>query len=159
MTSQTLCRIMRAAVIALAVCALFACCYIMPTIGTGIARENPEYAYCYIPWLVFLLLASAPCFAILALIWMAASAIGQERVFTLRTAHLVKAGSLMMLCDVVFFFAGNAVFLLLNMSHPGVFLVSVFVNIFGIALAVAAAILARYITKAQALQEEADGTI
>lgn len=159
MSSKTLCKMVRAAVIALAICGLFACGYILPTIGADLARDYPEFAHWYLPWLIFLLTVAAPCFAILALIWKVATAIKKEQVFTFSTARLVKISSMIMFCDVSFFFAGNVVFLLLNMNHPGIFLLSLFVDVFGVALAVAAAVLSRYLTKAAALQEEADGTI
>jgi hypothetical protein len=71
----------------------------------------------------------------------------------------VKASSLLLFCDVAYFFVGNVVFLLLSMSHPGVLLFSLFIDVVGIALAVSAAALSHYLAKASELQEEVDATI
>jgi hypothetical protein len=159
MSSKSLCTMLRAAVIAVAVCGLFGCAYILPTEGANLAVYFPELAGWYLPWLLFLLTASLPCFAILVLIWIISSAVKDDRVFSIKSARIVKLGSLLMFGDVAFFFLGNVVFLLFNISHPGIFFVSLFVDVFGAALAVAAAVLSRYLTKAAALQEEADATI
>lgn len=159
MSSKTLCRIVRAAVIALAVCGIATCAYILPATGTSLAQSYPEFSHWYLPWLLFLFAAAVPCFAILVLVWKVSAAIKQEKVFQHSTARLVKIASVMMLCDVVFFLVGNVVLLLLNMNHPGILLLSLFLDVLGVALAVAAAVLSRYLTKAALLQEEADGTI
>ena len=159
MPSKTLCKLARTAVIAVAMCGLAVCGYVLPVLGGNIARNNPALAYCYIPWLTFLWIAALPCFAILALIWKVSTAISREQVFTHTTAHLVKAGAVLLFCDVGLFFAGNVLFLFMNMSHPAVLLLSIFVDVFGLSLAVLAAILSRYLTKAADLQEEVDGTI
>ena len=159
MSSKSLCQIVRTAVIAVTICGLITCGYILPAIGADIIQSNPEFTHWYLPWLIFLLITSMPCFVILALVWKVSSAIKQERVFTFQTARLVKIAAMIMFCDVIFFFAGNFVLFLLNMNHPGIFFLSFFVDVFGIALALSAAILSRYLTKAAVLQEEADGTI
>lgn len=159
MSSKTLCAMVRTAVIAAAVCGLAVCCYFLPALGADIAKNNPEFAYCYLPWLLFLLAASLPCFAILGLVWIVSVAINKEQVFTVRTARIVKMSAILLLCDVGFFFCGNIAFLLLDMSHPSVLLISLFVDVFGVSLALLAAVLSRYLTKAAVLQEEADGTI
>ena len=159
MSSKALCNLVRAAVIATAICGVITCGLILPSIGANFAKANPEFAYCYLPWLIFLLAAAAPCFAVLVLGWKVATAIKREKVFTMQTARWIKAGAILLFCDVGFFFIGNIVLLFLNMSHPAVMLVSLFVDVFGVLLAVIAAVFSRYIAKAAGLQEEADGTI
>ncbi len=159
MSSKTLCNLIRAAVIAVAACGLAGCGYILPTIGADLILSYPEFAHCYTPWVIFLWVSAAPCFALLALVWQVSSAIRSEQVFTHKGARIVKNGALLLFCAVGIFFLGNAVFLALNMSHPAIFLVSLFVDVLGLALATAAAAVSRYLTKATALQEEADSTI
>jgi len=61
--------------------------------------------------------------------------------------------------DVLLFFCGNAMLLVLNMSHPGVFLVSLLPDMFGVAVAVCAAALSHLIYKSASLQQDADLTI
>ena len=159
MTSKVLCRLVRVAVIAVAICGLAACIYALPTYGAGIAENNPDYAGRYIPWLVFLWMTAIPCFAFLVFIWMVSTAIKNDKLFTLQSARLFKIGAIVLFFDVGFFFIGNIVFVLLGMSNPGILLLSIIADVFGASLAVMVAILSRYLTKAAALQEEADSTI
>ena len=158
MSSKTLCSIVRIAVIAVAGCGFIAC-YYLPSYGSEIANNNPEFAHCYIPWLVFLWLAAAPCFAFLVLIWKVSTAIKNETVFSFQTARIIKACAMILFGNAAFFFIGNIVFMLLGMNHPSVLLLSIIIDVFGLSLAVLIAVLSRYLTKAAALQEEADGTI
>lgn len=83
----------------------------------------------------------------------------RETVFTFQTAKWVKTGAVLLLSDIVFLFVGNVVLLLLNMNHPGILLLSVIGDIFAVALALLAAVLSRYLTKAAVLQEESEGTL
>ncbi|MDR1061555.1 MAG: DUF2975 domain-containing protein [Clostridiales bacterium] len=159
MTSKTLCAVIRAAVIAAAICGLLACAYILPTFGASLVKTNPEYAGGYVPWLVFLWAAAAPCFAILALVWKVSSAVRQERVFTIQTARWIKTAAMTLIGDAGAFFAGNVAFLLFGMSNAAILLLAVLVDVFAVSLAVLAAVLSRYVTKAALLQEEADSTI
>ena len=61
--------------------------------------------------------------------------------------------------DAAFFFAGNLLLLLLDMSHPAVLLASLAVVFVGVAVAVGAAVLSHLAQKAAALQEQSDLTI
>jgi len=61
--------------------------------------------------------------------------------------------------DVMLFFCGNVLLLVFGMSHPGVFLLSLLPDLFGVALAVCAAALSHLIYKSASLQEDADLTI
>ena len=159
MSSKTLCGLVRFAVISTAVCALFLALFVIPSWGAALVDEFPELSGWYVPWLIFILLASLPCFALLVFVWKVSSAIKTDEVFTIKTAKWIKTGAVLLFADAAFFFAGNVVFLLLNMSHFAVLLAMVLGIIFVIALALLASVLARYITKAAALQEESEGTI
>ena len=61
--------------------------------------------------------------------------------------------------DAVFFFVGNVALWLLDMSHPGVVLLSLLVVFAGVAVSVAAACLSHLVRKAAVLQEQSDYTI
>jgi hypothetical protein len=84
---------------------------------------------------------------------------GRDEVFTLTVARWIRTSAVLLFADVAFFFAGNLALFALKMSHPGIVLCSLLIDIIGIALALGAAVLSRYITKAAALQEESEGTI
>jgi len=159
MSSKILCLLIRVAVLATAVCALFIILFIVPSWGNSLVGDYPEFSGWYVPWLSFIWAASIPCFAILVFVWRVSDAIKMDEVFTLRTAGWIKMGAILLFADAAFFFIGNILFLLLDMSHPGVLLVSTLGDIFAIALALLAAVLSRYITKAAELQEVSEGMI
>ena len=159
MSSKALAYLIRFAVIATAVCALVITLFIIPSWGSSVVEANIEFTGWYIPWLVFLWLASIPCFAILIFIWKVAGAIKRETVFTLKTAQWIKTSAIFLFADAGFFFAGNVIFLLMDMNHPGILFLSMLGDIFVIALALLAAVLSRYVTKAAELQEVSEGMI
>ncbi|MDR1409192.1 MAG: DUF2975 domain-containing protein [Oscillospiraceae bacterium] len=159
MSPKTLCRLLRLAVIASGICALFIMLIAIPSFGKMLVWWEPYVVGWYTPWLIFAWVAALPCFAILVLIWRVSGAVKNDTVFTVKTARLIKAGSVLLFIDVGFFFVGNIVLFLFGMSHPFVLLISAIVDIFAIALALLAAVLARYITKAAALQVMSEGII
>ncbi|MCL2002453.1 MAG: DUF2975 domain-containing protein [Oscillospiraceae bacterium] len=159
MSSKTLCGLLRAAVIVVAICGVAVCCFILPAVGKSFSYWYPEFAHAYVPWLVFLWVAALPVFAVLALIWRASAAVGHDRVFTAAMARLVKYGAMCVFGDTVYFCAGNIVLLLLGMNHPAIVLASLFIGVLGMSMTALMAVLSRHLTKAAALQEEVDGTI
>lgn len=56
--------------------------------------------------------------------------------------------------DVLYFFAGSVLLLLVNKSHPSVLLASLLVDFVGIAASILAALLSRLVRRAAELQEE-----
>jgi len=159
MTSRTLGNLMRISVIATAIAGLFICIYIIPFWGWSIINANPEFSGWFWPWLIFSWLVALPCFIVLVYVWKVSGSVIRETVFTFLTAKWVKMGAVLLLLDAALIFIGNVVLLLLNMNHPGVLLLSIIGDIFVIALALLAAVLSRYLTKAAVLQEESEGTI
>ena len=159
MTSKTLRILVRVSAVVIAICGSVACFYFLPSFGRELVNRLPESAYFYYPWLIFLWVAAAPCFALLVLIWKLSTITKRENVFTLKTARMVKTYAIILYCDVFFFVAGNIIFLILGMNHIIVLLLSVIIAVFGLALAVLVAVLSRYLTKAAALQEEVNNTI
>jgi len=141
------------------ICGVAVYTWIIPELGMAIKTKNPEYAYCFAPWLVFIGLTAIPCFTALALVWRIASNIGDDRSFVEKNAGMLKWISVLAAGDAAFFFVGNIVMLLLGMSHPGVTLLSLIVVFVGVAVAVAAAALSHLVHKAALLQEQSDLTI
>jgi hypothetical protein len=150
---------MRGSVIAVAVCGLFLCAFVIPAWGGTVTRENPEYSGWFWPWLIFAWLVAIPCFAILIHIWKVAGAVEREAVFTMQTAKWVKSGAVLLLADAVLLFVGNVVLFMLSMNLIGVVFLSIMIDILAVTLALFAAVLSRYLTKAALLQEESEGTL
>lgn len=159
MSSRTLGSLMRVSVIAAAISGLFLCIYVIPSWGRGIVSANPELSGWYWPWLVFAWLTALPCFVVLFYVWKVSDTVMKDTVFTMLAAKRVKMGSVLLLLDAALLFIGNVILLLSNMNHPGILLLSVIGDIFIVALALFAAVLSRYLTKAAVLQEESEGTI
>ena len=105
------------------------------------------------------LVTAVPCFAVLVLAWRIATNIGRDRSFSNENASLLKWISVLAAADAAFFFLGNVVMLLLDMSHPSVVLASFIIVFAGIAVAVISAVLSHLVKKAAVLQEESDLTI
>lgn len=159
MSSQSLSRLMRLAVISVALCLLFLCLYIIPLWGRGMIDTYPELSAWYWPWLMFAWITALPCFMVLGLIWKVSRAVKEETVFTMVTAQWVKRAAVWLLSDAVLLVAGNIILLLLNMNHPGILILSMILAICIVGMALLAGVLSRYLTKATVMQEESDGTL
>ncbi|MBE7006207.1 MAG: DUF2975 domain-containing protein [Ruminococcaceae bacterium] len=159
MKQKALARWLKAAVIGVALCLAVVYLLIIPDFGKSIAAQNPEFAFCYWPWLIFLWCTALPCIAALILGWGVAGRIGKDRSFCMENARALRAIAFLAAGDAAFFFLGNVVFLFLNMSHPGVVLASLLGVFAGVAVAIAAAALSHLVRKAAELQEQSDYTI
>ena len=145
--------------IGLALIGLVVYLFIIPAYGKNLAVLYPEFSDQYLPWLIFLSLTAIPLYWALVLAWRIASNIGADRSFTLSTAGHMKWIAWLAAADSAYFFIGNVVMLMLNMSHPGVTLASMMIVFVGAAVTAAAAALSHLIRKASALQEQSDLTI
>jgi hypothetical protein len=159
MSAKSLGMWVRFAVGCIFLCGVIVCAWILPDYGASMARAYPEFAYAYTPWLIFIWIIALPCVGVLFFGWKVAGAISRDEAFTMKAAGWIKTAAILMFLAVGIFCVGNIFFFLMNMSHPSIVLVSLFVDMVGIALAIIAATLARYVTKAAILQEEAEGTL
>lgn len=147
-------------IIGVGICGLIVYFLVVPVIGRTIAvMEQGVYDHCYWPWLIFIWVTGVPCYTVLVLAWKVVCNIGADRSFSLPNAKLLKWISVLAAADAALFFAGNIVFLFLNMNHPGIVLFSQIIVFAGIAVAVAAAALSHLVLKAADLQEQSDYTI
>jgi len=159
MRSVTLSNLVRTAIIGMLACLLVGGAFVLPAVGTQVRSANPGLADAYWPWLGFLWATCLPCLAILVLFWKVSTNIRVEKVFSLATAHWVKAAALLLFAAVGWFFVGNVVLLLAGLSHPAVALLSLFIDVLALAIAVLLAVLSRYLTTGSALQAEVDATV
>ena len=159
MEQKALARWLKIIIIGLGVCGLIVYLGVIPGYGTSLISQYPEFSNRYWPWLIFLWLTGLPCYAALVLGWRVAGNIGKNRSFSLENAKLLSWVSRLAAGDAVFFFVGNVALLLLDMSHPGVVLLSLLAVFAGVAISVAAACLSHLVRKAADLQEQSDLTI
>lgn len=159
MNQKTLSRWLKAVILSMAVCGLILYFVVLPIVGRDAALDYPEYAYCFWPWLIFLWVTGVPCYAVLVWGWDLAREIGEDRSFTMRNAASLKKVMIAALGDSGVFFAGNVLFLLLNMNHPGIMLGSLLICFIGAAIAVAAGCLSHLVAKAAQMREENESYI
>lgn len=159
MNQKNLSAWLKSIIIGIALCGVVIYLYVIPFWGKDIVALNPEFASYYWPWLIFFWITAVPFYCILFFGWQISSEIGKDNSFSKKNAKLLKLISIVTVSDTCIFFAGNIVFLLLNMNHPGIVLLSLLVDFAGIAVAVAAAALSHLISKAALIKEENDEII
>jgi len=157
MSSQTLCGWVRFAAVAFACCgALLLVVLVWEAAGVLPPEYGQQAAYL---WCGFLILAAAPCFAVLVLVWRVSTAIRNDAVFTIAAARTIGAATTWLCADAVFIFAGSVVLTVLSINHPGAMLAALVAVFVLTAFGVLAAVLSRYIAKAAELQEVSEGII
>ena len=160
MNQSNLSKWLKALIIATALFGVAVLYVLVPLYGAEIAEMNPEVAYCFWPWVVFVVLCSLPCFASLVFAWKIAANIGRDNSFSFENSRCLKIISTLAAGDTAFFIFGNVALLLMDMSHPGVLLIFVpLVAFVGVAVAVASAALSHLVYKSALLQNESDLTI
>ncbi|MBR1759075.1 MAG: DUF2975 domain-containing protein [Lachnospiraceae bacterium] len=159
MKQKTFSRWLKVILVGVALIGAFVYCYAVPELGKEIAEANPEFAYCFWPWLIFISLTAIPCYIALVHAWQVVDSIGKDLAFTRENAKHLSWISWLAAGDAAFFFVGNFVLGFLSMSHPGVLLMSLFVSLIGAAIAIMAAALSYLVGKAAELQDQSDLTI
>lgn len=159
MSQKSLSKWMKIILFIFGLCGIAIFGLITPVIGIDLKNEYPEFAFAFIPWLVFIIVMAVPCYAVLVLGWKIASSIGSDNSFSIANAKRLKYISVLALVTSIYYFAGNVIFILLNMNHPGILLASLFITFVGIAISAASAILSYLVRKAAKLQEQSDLTI
>lgn len=154
MTQKSLSKWLKGIILGLAACGGIVYGGLVPMIGQDLAFENPEFAHCYYPWLVMLWITAIPCYLILYNGWRLTTEIARDNSFSYENARYLKRIGIFALADSAYFFVSNLAFLFLNLSHPGVFLVSLLVDFAGVVVAVTAAALSHLVLKAAEIQQE-----
>lgn len=159
MKQTTLAAWLKGILLGIGVCALGVYAGAIPVLGETMVAQYPEFRRCYLPWLGLIWATAVPCYLALGCAWRIARNIGMDRSFTVTNARLLRWISVLAVLDAAVFFAGNLIYLLLDMNHPGIVLFSLTVSFVGVAIAVASAALSYLVQRAAALQEQSDLTI
>lgn len=159
MKQDTLSKWLKLIIAGVGVCGFVVYGAVVPMLGDAMVDRYPEFGYCQIPWLILILATAVPCYIALILAWKIAANIGADRSFSIANGKLLKWISVLAAGDAAFFFAGNLIFLLLGMNHPGIALGSLLIEFLGAAISVAAAALSHLVMKAAELQDQSDLTI
>ena len=159
MEQKTLSKWLRIIIIGAGIVGLIVYFAIIPAYATETRTLYPEFSDRYWPWLVFIWITAAPCYAALVFGWKIALNIGKDRSFSKENARYLKIIAVLAAVDSIYFFIGNVVLLFANMSHPGVTLFSLLIVFVGAAISVASAVVSHLVQKAAVLQEQSDLTI
>lgn len=159
MEQKTLSKWLKFVIIGVGICGLFIYFGILPSYGSGLVDQYPEFSGFYWPWLIFLWITAIPCYAALIFGWRISDNIGRDKSFSQENAKFLEWIAKLAAVDSAYFFLGNIVLLLCSMSHPGITLLSMLIVFAGVAITVAAAALSHLVLKAAELQEESELTI
>lgn len=131
----------------------------LPMIGQGVEESYPEFGFYHWPYLIWAWVTLIPCFAALCFFWKMCDEISKNNSFCHENAKRLQTISRLFLMDTIQFFAVSIVFLLLNMMHFGVLLVTLFLDVAGVSLSMIFAVLSHWVEKASELKENNDLTI
>lgn len=159
MSQKSLSKWLKAIIGGMAICGALIYLYIIPILGRDLVDARPEYTSWYFPWLAVVLVSAIPCYWGLYFGWKISTEIGKDNSFSMENAEYLKNISILAALDSLYFFAANVVFMVINMNHPGVFLISLIVVFIGVAVTVAAAALSHLVRKAAEIQQENELTI
>lgn len=160
MNQKSLAGWLKAVIICCAVGAFIVFGLLIPFYGAAFARQNPEVAYCYYPWLIYSSVFSLPCFGVLFLGWKVAGNIAKNNSFSFENARCLKIAAMLAGIDTAFFWIGNWALVFMDMNHPGIALIfAPIASIFGITAAVGFAVLSHLCYKSAVMQKENDLTI
>lgn len=141
------------------ICCILMCLYGFPMAGKTLVEVFPECASWYVPWLIFTWAMGIPCFAVLFIGWKIVKTFNEDRVFTHENSNRLRKISHLSIGDAAFLIMGNFIFLLLNMNHPSVFIISLGIALLGVVIFVICQGIAFLTDKAAELQEQSDWTI
>lgn len=159
MKQDTLSKWLKLIIAGVGVCGLVVYGAVIPMLAGAMVDKYPEFGNCRMPWLILIWATAIPCYIALIFAWKIAVNIGEDRSFSAANGKLLKWISVLAAGDAAFFFAGNLIYLLLGMNHPGILLFSLLIEFLGVAISVASAALSHLVMKAADLQNQSDLTI
>ena len=133
----------------------------VPLAGREIAEANPEYAWAYVPCLIWAWAFAAPIFAAVIPCWRVFSGIAAPQgAFTRQNARALRLIAYLAFADAVIFPAGMLAVAFMGAGQPGLTVIVTPVVMFCcIAAGIVALVLGHLVSDAAALREENDLTI
>lgn len=163
MKTSKLSVVVKGSIIAFGLCGLVMCLLWYPfsiSLSTmGVVAATPTLEQNVQMWtqLLFYWGVSIPCFIVLAIAWRISTAIKKDEVFSSKVAKQIKKCTIILLVDVIIFFIGNIVFMLLGWNDFA--FIYFIIAVIGIVVVSVLSVVSHYVTKAAILQEETEGTI
>lgn len=135
------------------------CGFIVPELGREAVRMNPELSRLFWPCLIFIWITAVPFYLTLWKAWLICREIAKDNSFCEDNARqLQKIGGLA-LSESVLYCAAAVALMALNLLHPGILLLILFLIFIGIAVAVLSGTLSYLVKKSCDLKRENDLTI
>ena len=150
---------LKCVIVGVAVCGLVIYAVLVPKLADYCVKQGTLALENYDAWLISVWVSALSCYAVLVLAWRIAVNIGENRSFSIANAKLLKWISYLTLADVVYFFAVNVIFLLMDMTPAIMMGVALVICFFGTAFSVCAAALSHLVVKAAAIEEENELTV
>lgn len=164
MNSAKLSIMIKASIIVFALCGIIMCAFWYPfsvsltTMGT-LDYTTPTVAQNVRMWsqIVFYWVVSIPCFVILWMAWKISNAIKNDVFFSLKVAKLVKCSTVTLFIDIIVFFVGNVVFLILKWND--FYMIYFLIAVVGLAISSMLLALSHFIVQAAGYKEEVEGLL
>ena len=86
MEQKSLSKWLKFIIAGIGLCGLVIYLLVVPVFGSELAEQNPEYAFAYYPWAVFLWITAIPCYAVLFFGWRISDKIGRDQSFCIENA-------------------------------------------------------------------------
>ncbi|MCI1857772.1 MAG: DUF2975 domain-containing protein [Sporolactobacillus sp.] len=138
---------------------LFIAFLYLPLIGHDYVIDDPSLKFLFWPYLIWAWVSIAPCFATLCYFWKICGEIANDHSFCRANVSRLKKISRLFLFDTCLFFLVSVLFTILEMTNAAVLIVTFFIDVGGISLAMIFAVLSHLVDKAVKLKETNDLTI
>lgn len=159
MNQANLSKWLKAIAIAISIILTLILLVIVPQMAKEIVWNNPEFSNLYYIWLFFIWTMGIPCYFVVVLFWMISNEIGNNNSFSDKNINSLIWISRLTLFDTIYCFIGNLILFLLNMSHPGILIMFLFVIFIAIVIAIVSAALSHLARKANIIEKENELTV
>ena len=133
--------------------------YCCPFLGLEMKFMYPEFGYMFWPCLIFVWVTAIPFYIGLYKGWLICGEFAKDNSFCKENVQRLKDISKLALLECILYLVAMIILLVLNLLHPSVLLMTLFIIFVGISVAVVAATLSHLVEKARELKEENDLTI
>lgn len=138
---------------------VFLCLVIVPTLGHDFALMYPELDYMYWPCLIYIWITAVPFYFALYKAFLICREISADSSFCTENAQRLKEISKLALSECILYLAAMIILFVLNLLHPSILLIMLFIIFAGISIAIISAALSHLVEKASELKKENDLTI
>lgn len=138
---------------------LFLCFVIAPALGHDAVLIYSELDYMFWPCLIFIWITAIPFYFALYKAWSICKEVAKDNSFCLENAKGLKDIGKLALFECILYLVGMIILFSLNLLHPSILLIILFVIFMGGSIGIVSFTLSHLIKKASDLKEENELTI